>query len=80
MGSVGDRRFLLTFIDAHAALNTSFVFWRPMILADSDGRDVNKPCKHSKIWAQVSKAVSTQQTSYLPALLDVFFQASEQIA
>lgn len=50
-----------------------------MILADSDGRDVNKPCNHSKIWAQVSKAVSPQQTSYLPALMDVFFYASGQI-
>lgn len=79
MGSFGDRGFLLTFIDAYAALNTSFVFCRPMILADSDGRDVNKPCNHSKIWAQVSKAVSPQQTSYLPALMDVFFHASGQI-
>lgn len=51
-----------------------------MILADSEGRDVNKPCKHSKIWAEISKAMSPQETSYFPALMDIFFYASEQIA
>lgn len=79
MGSVGDRRFLLRFVDACAALNISSIFCRPMIVADSVGRGANKSCNHSKSGQRSAKAASPQETSYLPALMNIFFHASEQI-